>query len=97
MKNASPQQPSAQSPGLSSEITADASASRIHRLMTIGQMTAGLMHDSSGIHLGERCSNVDDARAYLQVALDGVARANEFTSSVLAFAAHNSEDVCFAT
>ena len=51
---------------------------------------------ASGIHLGERCSNVEDARAYLQVALDGVARANEFTSSVLAFAAHNSEDVCFA-
>jgi signal transduction histidine kinase len=104
MQDIDHQQSFAHSDIWSSETTADVAGPQAHRLLAIGQMTAGLVHDirnllasiDSGIRLGERSSGLEDARTYMQAARDGVARAEQLTSHILNFATHGPAVRCFA-
>ena len=88
----------------SSETSADVAGPHARRLLVIGQMTAGIVHDiknllaavDSGIRLGERSSGIEDARAYMQAARDAAGRAQKLTSHLLNFAAQDQTNRCYA-
>lgn len=81
----------------SSQTSSDVGGPQARRLLVIGQMTAGIVHDiknllaavDSGIRLAERSSGIEDARAYMQAARDAAGRAQKLTSHLLNFTAQD--------